>query len=98
MWFAALGSPPSWFLSLLVRLMEGSPEVLALFEENPFPERPPRYVRAILYDYRMADLETRRRTGEWWTREPLGLYVPPVALGPGARAHRGPLLEWGTEA
>ncbi|MFL5350036.1 MAG: lipase maturation factor family protein [Hyalangium sp.] len=98
MWFAALGSPPSWFLSLLVRLMEGAAEVLALFEENPFPERPPRYVRAILYDYRMTDLETRRRTGEWWAREPLGLYVPPVALGPGARAHRGPLLEWSAEA
>lgn len=97
MWFAALGSPPSWFLSLLVRLMEGSPEVLALFAENPFPERPPRYVRALLYDYRMTDLETRRRTGEWWTRELLGLYVPPVALGSGARSRGGPLLEWGAD-
>ncbi|WP_317987881.1 lipase maturation factor family protein [Hyalangium gracile] len=98
MWFAALGSPPSWFLSLLVRLLEGSPDVLALFAENPFPEHPPRYVRAMLYDYRMTDLDTRRHTGAWWTREPLGLYVPPVALGPGARSRRGPLLEWGADA
>jgi len=83
MWFAALGSPPGWFVALLVRLMEGSPEVLALFAENPFPERPPRYVRAVLYDYRMTDLATRRSTGVWWTRERIGLYVPPLALAAG---------------
>jgi len=85
MWFAALGSPPGWFLSLLVRLLEGSPEVLALFAENPFPEHPPRFIRAVLYDYRMTDLATRRNTGAWWTRERLGLYVPPIALGPQGR-------------
>jgi hypothetical protein len=83
MWFAALGSPPGWFVSLLVRLMEGSPEVLTLFAENPFPERPPRYVRAVLYDYRMTDVATRRSTGAWWTRERIGLYVPPLALAAG---------------
>ncbi|MBN1210569.1 MAG: lipase maturation factor family protein [Myxococcaceae bacterium] len=98
MWFAALGSPPNWLLSLLVRLLEGSPEVLALFAENPFPEHPPRYVRAVLYDYQMTDLATRRRTGAWWKRKELGLYIPPVALGPGARSHRGPLLEWSADA
>ncbi len=97
MWFAALGSPPGWLLSLLVRLLEGSPEVHALFAENPFPEHPPRYVRAVLYDYRMTDLATRRRTGAWWKRSELGLYVPPVALGAGARSHRGPLLEWSAD-
>jgi len=85
MWFAALGSPPGWFLSLLVRLLEGSPDVLALLAENPFPEHPPRIIRAVLYDYRMTDLATRRSTGDWWTREQLGLYVPPIALGPEGR-------------
>ena len=97
MWFAALGSPPRWFLLLLVRLLEGSPEVLGLLADNPFPDRPPRYVRAVLHDYRMTDLATRRSTGRWWTRETLGLYGPPVALGPGARSQRGPLLEWNAE-
>jgi hypothetical protein len=87
MWFAALGSPPGWFVSLLVRLMEGSQEVLALFAENPFPEHPPRYVRAVLYDYRMTGLATRRSTGAWWTRERIGLYVPPLALAAGAPMH-----------
>ncbi|HYH95712.1 lipase maturation factor family protein [Hyalangium sp.] len=90
MWFAALGSPPGWFVSLLVGLLEGSTDVLALFAENPFPEHPPRYVRAVLYEYRMTDPATRQSTGAWWTRERLGLYVPPVALGPGARPRLRP--------
>jgi hypothetical protein len=61
-------------------LLEGSPEVLSLLKESPFPDEPPRYVRALLYEYRMTTAETRRRTGEWWHRELLGLYFPPVAL------------------
>jgi lipase maturation factor 1 len=82
MWFAALGSPPAWFGNLLARLLEGSPDVVALFAADPFPNQPPLYVRALLYDYRMTDRdrETRRRTGAWWQRELLGLYVPPCTL------------------
>jgi hypothetical protein len=80
LWFAALSSPPGWFMALLGRLLEGSPDVLALFEENPFPERPPRMVRASLYRYRMSDRQTRQATGAWWTRERLGLYVSPSML------------------
>jgi hypothetical protein len=91
MWFAALGSPPSWLLALVLRLLEGSPEVLKLFARNPFPEHPPRYIRAVLHDYRMTDLETHRRTGAWWKRERLGLYLPPLSLASG---EAGPRLEW----
>jgi hypothetical protein len=80
MWFAALGQPPAWLLRLLQRLLEGSPDVLALFDGDPFPDHPPRYVRALLYDYRLTDRDTRRRTGAWWRRELLGTYVPPIQL------------------
>jgi hypothetical protein len=80
LWFAALGPPPEWFTRFLIRLLEGSPDVLALLKENPFPDEPPRYVLALLYEYRMTNVERRRRTGEWWNREILGLYFPPVAL------------------
>ena len=91
MWFAALGSPPSWVLALVLRLLEGSPEVLKLFARNPFTEHPPRYVRAVLHDYKMTDLETHQGTGAWWKREPLGLYLPPLSLAPsGSRS----LLQW----
>ena len=80
MWFAALQAPPVWFVRLLGRLLEGEPDVLALFTKNPFPGRPPTYVRALLYEYRMTDRQTRRRTGAWWHRELLGEYVPAIRL------------------
>jgi hypothetical protein len=82
MWFAALGGlgRTPWFLPLLRRLLEGAPEVRALLAHDPFPERPPRYVRAVLYDYRFTDLATVRREGAWWRREPRGVYAPPVSL------------------
>ncbi|WP_434384409.1 lipase maturation factor family protein [Melittangium boletus] len=82
MWFAALGSPPGWLLALVVRLLEGSPEVEALFAQTPFGPRPPRYVRGVLHEYRMTDRKTRRCTGAWWTRERVGLYLPPMELAP----------------
>ncbi|HXM78426.1 MAG TPA: lipase maturation factor family protein [Thermoanaerobaculia bacterium] len=78
MWFAALGSfeADPWFGRLLVRLLEGSPEVLALLARNPFPDRPPRFVRARLWDYRFTDPAGRRETGAWWRREEIGAYGP----------------------
>jgi predicted DCC family thiol-disulfide oxidoreductase YuxK len=81
MWFAALGRPPRWFPVLLARLLEGSPDVLNLLGRNPFSERPPRYVRAVLYEYRMTDLETKKRTGAWWQRKLIGTYFPACTLG-----------------
>jgi predicted DCC family thiol-disulfide oxidoreductase YuxK len=80
MWFAALGPAPPWFLHLLHRLLEGSPDVLALLAHDPFSGRAPKYVRALLYDYHMTDRETRRRSGAWWRRELLGTYVPAISI------------------
>jgi predicted DCC family thiol-disulfide oxidoreductase YuxK len=82
MWFAALGSADDnpWFESLMRRLLEGSPAVLGLFDVDPFAGRPPKYVRALVYEYRFADPRTRAETGQWWTRRLEGLYFPPVSL------------------
>lgn len=81
MWFAALGDyrRNPWLTSLMHRLLEGSPPVLRLFENNPFPAAPPRYVRAVLYDYQFTDGETKRKSGAWWQRQRLGLYCPPLS-------------------
>ncbi len=80
LWFAAMEPPPEWFLRLLIRLLEASPDVLALFGSDPFQGRAPRFVRASLYRYSMSDRKTRRETGAWWQRARLGTYVPPLAL------------------
>ena len=82
MWFAALGSYQTnpWFLRFCERLLQGTPEVLELLAKNPFPDHPPRLIRAVLYNYRFTDWATRREQGAWWRRERLGLYCPPLSL------------------
>jgi len=69
-----------WFVNFCVRLLQGSPEVLGLIERNPFPNAPPRYIRAVVYDYRFTDFATRRQTDAWWRRERRGEYLPVVSL------------------
>jgi hypothetical protein len=82
MWFAALGDYRSspWFTQLMLRLLEGSPPVLALLERNPFPQSPPKYLRALIYDYHFTTWSERRAQGEWWNRQLLGFYFPAVTL------------------
>lgn len=39
-------------------------------------DRPPRFVRAVLEDYRFTERSSRRRTGAWWRRRRLGIHHP----------------------
>jgi predicted DCC family thiol-disulfide oxidoreductase YuxK len=82
MWFAALGryERNPWLINFSVRLLEGAPEVLSLLDRNPFPTGPPRYVRAIVYEYQFSDFALRRKTGDWWRRELKGPYMPVLSL------------------
>jgi lipase maturation factor 1 len=82
MWFAALGSyrQNPWFVQTVISLLHGKPKVIALFERNPFPETPPRFIRATFYRYRFTTAEERRQTGAWWKRQELGEYLPSVSL------------------
>ena len=82
MWFAALGSyrQNPWFVQTLIALLHGKAQVAALFEKNPFPEAPPRYIRASFYRYRFTNADEHRQTGAWWKREELGEYLPSVSL------------------
>jgi hypothetical protein len=82
MWFEAMSPRPSstWFTMLLVRLLEGDREILGLLRTNPFPERPPRWIRAVYYEYHFTTPRERRESRRWWTRQPRGLFVSPIAL------------------
>jgi hypothetical protein len=61
MWFAALSrfERQDWFQAFLARLLEGEPAVLSLLAANPFPNGPPRYVRALYWRYRFTMSEER---------------------------------------
>jgi Lipase maturation factor len=84
MWFAAMSSAQDypWFAELLLKLLEGDQPVLSLLRENPFPDRPPRWIRAQLYLYRFTSPEERRQSGHWWHRTFAATYFPAVRLKP----------------
>jgi Lipase maturation factor len=78
LWFVPL-SPDyqrRWFLSLTNRLLQGDAQVLALFDENPFPTRPPHFVRASFFRYQFLPLGSRGT----WQRTPAGQYLAPTSL------------------
>ncbi|MGC1483427.1 MAG: lipase maturation factor family protein [Candidatus Acidiferrum sp.] len=85
LWFASLGE---WRDNPLVlrterRLLSNDPDVLDLFAGNPFPQAPPRQVRAVLWQYWFTSLAEKRKHGLWWRRQFLGLYAPAIELAPG---------------
>jgi hypothetical protein len=83
MWFAALAGDcraAPWFIQFEERLLRGTPAVLALLRENPFPDRPPRYIRARLSLYTFS----RPGSNDWWVSEERGLFCPPLSLPAGS--------------
>ena len=63
-----------WFDRFLQSLWQGNPQVTALLRHNPFPRKPPRYMRVLVYRYRFTSVEERRMTGNWWKAEYLGQF------------------------
>ncbi len=82
LWFAAFEGLGRnlWIERLVHGLLQGREPVLDLFAENPFPDHPPKYVRAELYDYRFSDPALKAKTGQPWVRKLEGTYFPEVSL------------------
>ena len=82
MWFC--GFTPwyqdPWFVSFVAKLLQNDENTLSLMAGNPFPGKPPRFVRALLYEYRFTTPAEHERTGAWWARELRGDYFPAVSL------------------
>jgi len=88
LWFAALAGDcrrTRWYPGFLQRLLEGQPDVVGLLDGDPFPERPPRYIRSTLWYYTFTHPDERDRTGAVWTRERADHdFCPTVTLVNGA--------------
>ncbi len=87
LWFASL---TDWQQANIVplteeRLLENDPDVLALFRGNPFATAPPKYIRAVLWQYWFTTMAEKRQTGNWWRRSLLGLYAPVLMRAPDGR-------------
>jgi len=78
LWFASLGNwrQYTFVLGVEERLLEGSPEVIALFRANPFANGPPQEIRCVLWQYWFTTLSEKQQSGDWWKRKLLGLYAP----------------------
>jgi hypothetical protein len=79
-WFAAMSTPDQypWTLHFVWKLLHNDTGTLSLIANNPFPNRPPRYIRAQLYQYHFAP--PGDPSGAWWKREPVGLWLPPLSV------------------
>lgn len=79
MWFAAMSSPEEypWTLNLVWKLLHNDPGAVSLFAGNPFPGKPPQFVRAVLYRYRFA--KQGNPQGLWWDRERVDIWLPAMS-------------------
>lgn len=87
LWFASLGS---WQQNAIVPrteelLLVNDRAVLGLFSGDPFPDAPPRLVRAVLWQYWFSSLEEKRSQDVWWRRQFLGIYAPTLTRQPDGR-------------
>ena len=84
LWFCSLGD---WQQNEIVprteeQLLANSYDALHLFASNPFPAAPPKYVRAVLWQYWFTSMKDKHDSGNWWKRQLLGLYAPEITLQP----------------
>jgi hypothetical protein len=80
LWFAAMSTADEypWTLTLVQKLLQNDPGTLSLFATNPFPDKPPRYIRAILYRYTFAP--PGNPDHRYWNRQRLGApWLPPMS-------------------
>jgi hypothetical protein len=79
MWFAAMSTADDypWTFHFVWKLLQNDPLALDLLASNPFPQKPPRYIRGVLYRYEFAPPDNPQ--GAWWKRTPLGLWLPPLS-------------------
>jgi hypothetical protein len=87
LWFASLTDFQNAEIVPLTeeRLLEGDGDVLSLFRDDPFASAPPKYVRAVLWQYWFTTLDEKRETGDWWKRSLLGLYAPVLTRQPNGK-------------
>jgi lipase maturation factor len=80
LWFASLGNWQQYQIVPLTeeRLLDNDDDVLKLFRSNPFSQAPPKYVRAVLWQYWFTTMQEKSATGNWWKCQLLGLYAPVV--------------------
>jgi len=78
-WFAAMSTPDRypWTVHFVWKLLHNDEGTLSLMAGNPFPDAPPRSIRAQLYHYEFA--KPGNPEGRWWNRTLVGPWLPPLS-------------------
>jgi hypothetical protein len=79
-WFPWTNVPGrnAWLPNFLWKLLHNDAGTLSLLAGNPFPDKPPRWVKVVVYRYKFAPLGNA--DGAWWTREKVGDFTPAVSV------------------
>jgi len=79
MWFASMSGPDDypWTLNLVWKLLHNESNAVDLFADNPFPMKPPKFIKATLYKY--SFVISNDSSGNWWKRENLGNWLPAMS-------------------
>jgi hypothetical protein len=92
MWFVSIS--PAYAQPWLGRLCHGmltnEPSIVRLLRTNPFPDRPPAFVRATLYRYRFSTTHELVTQRAWWQRERIGEYLAPLSVDEARRLTGAP--------
>jgi hypothetical protein len=77
-WFAAMTTPSRapWTLHFVWKLLHGDKNTIGLLAGNPFPDGPPRYIRAQLWRYEYAP----SGASAWWKRTFVQQWLPPLSV------------------
>ena len=80
MWFASMSTAEEypWTYNLIWKLLHNDRSALSLFAHNPFPDKPPRYIRAVLYRYTFIKHDNTQQL--WWDRERIGMWIAPISI------------------
>jgi hypothetical protein len=66
-----------WVPNFIWKLLHNDPVALGLIANNPFPSKPPQYIRVLVYRYKFAPWS--HSDGTWWVREREGTHIYPLS-------------------
>lgn len=80
MWFASMSTPDEypWTINLVWKLLHNDRNAVSLFARNPFPDTPPRYIRAVLYRYKFV--KPNNPQGVYWSREQVSIWLAAMSV------------------
>lgn len=81
-WFAAMSTVRSnpWLVRFIMKLLKDDKQAIKLLRDNPFKDKPPKYIRARIFHYQFTNRKERKETGNWWKRDLEGIYLPAQSL------------------